>query len=139
MLLDATAPPDQAPAPKITLLSPDEVRSTSGWVAIAAVALPMPVLVLAARARRRSIETLRSDHGMVSVEVAPPGDGIERVADEPEVDSLRGALVHHLSMIDAWVSTLDDRWSVLTESDRRTAVQVIRRNTREALGMHSLA
>lgn len=161
VVLDATAP---APG-TTTLTRPDERHSTSGWVAIAAAALAMPLLILTAEARRRAIHVLRSNRTPATAERqtlrhalsvitgqarrrpsnVPDHDEVrveeERVADTvgPEIEIMHETLRHHLSVIDAWISTLDDRWSVLTESDRLIAVQVIRRNTREALEPQPLA
>lgn len=130
VVLDAVAPapPDDERAVAATLAPAGEAVATGRWMAIGVGALAMPLLVLTGHARRR----------LARVDRRPPE---ESAVDDsaPESDDALDRMRHHLSVIDAWISTLDDRWTVLTEKDRRIAVQVIRRNAHEALGVHPLA
>ena len=117
--------------PRIAALAGEDLVNERLTVVVTAVAV---VLVGAALALRRVTGHPRDLAAEGSIE----DDGLTQVMIEPIVvgstDDVAGRGLHQrLAVINAWVRTLDDRWSALSESDKRVAMQIIRRNTEAAI------
>jgi hypothetical protein len=96
-------------------------------VAVVALAILLVLSMLAVRwAGRRVL-----DVDAPIAELGPAPDGVTAVSVVDETP--RRDVLHRLALIDAWVRTLDDRWVALSESDKRMAMQIIRRNTQAAI------
>jgi len=115
--------------PMLSVLAGEGLVDPRLRLAVVAVALMLSALVLIVR-RASAPAVVRP-----IAELGPaPIDVVDHdVANGDIGDALVRGVQHRLAVIDAWVRTLDDRWQALSESDKRVAVQIIRRNTSAVL------
>ena len=138
---DVLAAMSPAPSP----LEPDSSRERLRSPVLAGDDVVNPMLTLGASAVAFSLlgalvllrRATRSTSPPASDEVSHEDVAIDhRVGPfvlEANNDVAGRGLPQRLSVIHAWVRTLDDRWETLSESDKRVAMQIIRRNTEAAL------
>ncbi|HVM53321.1 MAG TPA: CAP domain-containing protein [Acidimicrobiales bacterium] len=126
------APAAQSPSgPAIAQLASQPPTHRRLGLVVLAAALPLVVLAAAARSRRVAPGDVLAEPTVVPTALT--------VAEGSEVAEPRSTpseeLRHCVSVLSAWVSTLDDSWANLSDGDRRVAMQSIRRNVEAAAGL----